>query len=157
PPPTSTRQTMLRLHRVALLATLVASTLHAQATETYRPVANRLIDAALKDSSAWKKIAELTDTFGNRLSGSDALQKAIDWSLARMKAEGLDNVRGEPAMVPHWVRGAESAELITPRRKQLAMLGLGGSVGTPAEGITAPVLVVSDFAELTRRASEAKG
>ena len=74
-----------------------------------------------------------------------------------MREDGLENVRGEPVMVPQWVRGAESAELITPRRKSMTMLGLGGSVATPAGGITAPVLVVASFDELTTRAADAKG
>jgi carboxypeptidase Q len=74
-----------------------------------------------------------------------------------MKADGLENVRGEPVMVPRWVRGAESAELVKPRAAKLAMMGLGGSVATPKAGITAPVLVVSSLDELTRRAAEAKG
>jgi carboxypeptidase Q len=60
-------------------------------------------------------------------------------------------------MVTHWVRGAESAELIAPRRTRLHMLGLGRSVGTPPQGIRAPVLVVRDFADLRARAAEARG
>jgi len=74
-----------------------------------------------------------------------------------MKADGLANVRGEPVMVPHWVRGEESASLVSPRAVPLHMLGLGMSVATPPGGITAPVLVVGSFDELQRRAAEAKG
>jgi carboxypeptidase Q len=129
----------------------------AQSVEAYRAAADRLIDAAMRDSAAWNRIAELTDTFGHRLSGSAALERAIDWTLERMRADGLENVRGEPAMVRHWERGTESAELITPRRKPLPMLGLGGSVGTPAGGITAPVVVVTSFDDLTKRGSAVKG
>ncbi len=97
------------------------------------------------------------DTFGHRLSGSASLEAAIDWILSEMKADGLQNVRGERAMVPHWVRGAESADLIKPRAAPLRMLGLGGSIATPKNGITAPVLVVNSFDDLRSRASEAKG
>src|SRR6476619_4934018 len=135
-----------RFRSLAILAAVSAlhpSTAAAQNAALYRAATDRLIDAATKDSAAWNRIAELTDTFGNRLSGSEALERAIDWTLAKMRADGLENVRGEPVLVPHWVRGAESAELVSPRHKPFAMLGLGGSVGTPAGGITAPVVVVT--------------
>ncbi len=123
------------MRRSALLATacsaLFAASAAGQSAEPnpiaarYQSVADRLIDAALQDSSAWNKLAELADRFGNRLSGSAALEQAIDWIQAEMKRDGLENVRAEPVMVPHWVRGAESAELIEPRRAKLPMLGLG--------------------------------
>jgi carboxypeptidase Q len=124
---------------------------------SYQPAADRIIAAALADSAAWKRVAELTDRFGPRLAGSESLERAIDWTIAAMKADGLANVRGEEVMVPHWVRGAESAELLAPRRKRLAVLGLGGTVGTPAGGITAPAVVVSSFDELRRRAADVRG
>lgn len=123
----------------------------------YRADADRLIDAAVGDSAGYQKLAYLTDTFGPRLSGSKSLEDALDWILAEMRREGLDSVRGEPVMVPHWVRGEESAEMTSPRVKRLAMLGLGMSVGTPSGGIEAPVLVVSSFDELARRKDEARG
>lgn len=124
----------------------------------YQGDVDRIIAAALTDSTAWKRMAELTDTFGPRLSGSPSLEAALDWVLAKMKEDGLANVRGEPVMVPHWVRGAESAEFVTPtRRKNMTILGLGGTVGTPTNGITAPVVVVSSFDELERRAADVKG
>jgi carboxypeptidase Q len=123
----------------------------------YRAPADSLIRAAIADSSAYRRLGRLVDTFGPRLSGTASLEAAIDWILDAMKADGLENVRGEPVMVPRWVRGAESAELVKPRAAKLAMMGLGGSVGTPKAGIRAPVLVVSSLDELTRRAAEAKG
>jgi carboxypeptidase Q len=129
----------------------------APISDRQRADANRLIDAALRDSVAYTRLAEVTDRFGNRLSGSKALEDAISWILEKMKGDGFANVRGEPAMVPHWVRGEESAVLVSPRATALHMLGLGMSVGTPASGITAPVLVVNNFDDLQRRAAEAKG
>lgn len=123
----------------------------------HQATATRLIEAALADSAAWNKIAELTDRFGNRISGSVALERSIDWIIERMKAEGLENVRGEPAMVPQWVRGAESASMVQPRFGKLPMLGLGGSIGTPAGGITAEVLVATSFDDLKSKAGQAKG
>lgn len=125
--------------------------------DRYRANATRLIAAALSDSAAYNRLARLTDTFGHRLSGSASLEAAIDWILGEMKRDGLENVRGEKAMVPHWVRGEESAMLVSPRAYRLHMLGLGRSVGTPAAGITAPVLVVGSFDEFTRKQAEAKG
>ena len=124
----------------------------------YAEIANRIIAAAQADSAgAWNRIAELTDRFGHRLSGSKALEDAIVWTAATMEKDGLANVRREKVMVPHWVRGTESLMLVAPRRQLLPMLGLGGSIATPAAGITAEVLVVASFDELTQRAAEAKG
>ncbi len=123
----------------------------------YRDAATRIINAALSDSAAFAKLTELSDRFGHRFSGSESLERALDWILEGMNSDGLENVHSEPVMVPHWVRGEESAELIEPRSKPLPMLGLGGSIGTPPEGITAEVLVVESFEDLSARASEAEG
>ena len=145
-----------------LLLAVPAMPLAAQTAEAipakYREVANRIIAAAQADSAgAWDRIAEMTDRFGHRLSGSPALEQAIAWTASMMTKDGLENVRRERVMVPHWTRGTESLELVAPRRQRLPMLGLGGSIATPASGITAEVMVVASFEELTARASEAKG
>ena len=124
---------------------------------SYASVANKLIDAALADTVAFIRLGEFVDTFGSRLSGTRSLEAAIDWTLEKMKRDGLENVHGETVMVPHWVRGNESVEMIAPRFERLRMLGLGSSIGTPPEGITAPLLVVDSFEDLARRAEEAKG
>ena len=145
----------------ALAVSLAASVSSAQTPDPiaakYTADADRLIDAALRDSAAWNRLALLTDTFGYRLSGSQALENTIDWVLAEMKKDGLENVRGEAVKVPHWVRGEESLTLVSPRKASLPMLGLGLSIATPKQGITAPVMVVSSFADLTARAADAKG
>lgn len=150
----------IRLAAIVSFALLTATTAAAQTgtpiADAYRTRADRIIGAAFGDSAAWSRLATLTDTFGHRLSGSQSLEKAIDWILAEMKRDGLENVRGEPVMVPKWVRGEESAMLVSPRAMPLHMVGLGGSVGTHRKGITAPVMVVTSFDELTRRSAEAK-
>ncbi len=123
----------------------------------YRAQADSLIRAATADSAAWLRIAELVDRFGPRFSGTPELEQSIDWILQEMREDGLENVHAEPVMVPRWVRGRESATLLAPRQVELHMLGLGGSIATPPEGIEAEVLVVGSFDELARRADEARG
>jgi carboxypeptidase Q len=117
----------------------------------------QLIDAATHTNFAYVRLARLCDTFGPRFSGTTNLEAALDWILAEMKSDGLENVHGEEAMVPHWVRGAESAEMLLPRPHALPMLGLGGSIATPPDGITADVLVVTNFADLRARPADAAG
>ena len=123
----------------------------------YQPEAQRLPQAATNSVFGFSRLATLCDTFGPRFTGSKNLESAIDWCLAEMKKDGFLNVRGEEVTVPRWVRGRESVELISPRRRELPMLGLGGSVGTLPEGVTADLLVVTGFDDLKNRAAEAKG
>src|ERR1051325_9620662 len=78
----------------------------------YRAAAARIIGAALTSHHAYARLAHLTDHIGNRLSGSKNLERAIDWAVAEMKRDGLDNVRAEKVMVPHWVGGEESLEML---------------------------------------------
>ncbi|HUQ87047.1 MAG TPA: M20/M25/M40 family metallo-hydrolase, partial [Vicinamibacterales bacterium] len=106
---------------------------------------------------AWDRVAELTDTFGQRVSGSDNLNRAIAWAVDAMKKDGLDNVHTERVMIPRWVRGNESLEITNPPLHNVPLLGLGGSVGTAGGAVEAEVMVVSNGDDLTKRAAEAKG
>jgi carboxypeptidase Q len=113
----------------------------------------RLRDAAMKDPYAYNELRHLTDNIGPRLSGSPQAQQAVEYVAAEMRALGAE-VTLEKAMVPHWVRGEETAEVLswpgqTPGTKQKVVLtALGGSVATPPEGITAEVVVVENFQQL---------
>lgn len=125
--------------------------------DAYRADADRLITAATADRFAWNRLAELTDTFGPRLSGTKNLQQAIDWAIAELKKDGFDNVHAEPTKVPVWVRGAESLEVLEPAVRPLPILGLGNSVGTPAAGLDGELLIVDSFEALERQAAQAAG
>ncbi len=140
------------------LALLLSSGASAEESwiDAYRADAQRIIEAATADHSAWERLAELTDTFGHRLAGSPQLEASLRWGAEQMKAEGLENVRLEPVKVPHWVRGDESLVLIEPDAGEVPMLGLGNSVGTRPEGLGAGVIVVRSFEELEERADEVR-
>ena len=42
----------------------------------YSEAAARILTAARADGRAWDRLTEMTDTFGHRLSGSEALEAA---------------------------------------------------------------------------------
>ena len=109
---------------------------------------SRLIGAALTSDHAYNVLGDLCDNIGHRLSGSPQLDQAIEWAVKQMKKDGFTNVHKEPVMVPAWVRGKESAYTIKPTHHELTILGLGNSMGTPKEGITAQAIVVGSFDEL---------
>jgi Zn-dependent M28 family amino/carboxypeptidase len=119
----------------------------ASLADVYRRDAGQIMGAALTDVEGWEKLTYLATIIGHRMSGSVALEQAIDWAAETMESEGLV-VRKQPVMVPHWVRGEESASVVSPVERELPILGLGRSVGTPEGGITAPVVVVGSFDEL---------
>ncbi|MDQ2711952.1 MAG: M20/M25/M40 family metallo-hydrolase [Acidobacteriota bacterium] len=118
-------------------------------------VAERLRDAALTDNYAMVELGRLTDNIGPRLAGSPQAQKAVEYVAAEMRALGAD-VQLEKTTVPHWVRGAETGELITwpgqapGTTQKIVLTALGSSVATPPEGLVANVLVANSFNDLKR-------
>jgi Zn-dependent M28 family amino/carboxypeptidase len=113
----------------------------------------QLQQEALKSDYAYRQVAHLSNNIGPRLSGSAQAQKAVDYVAAELKALGLE-VQLEKIMVPHWVRGEETAALVEfpgmaeNTTQKIVLCALGGSVATPAEGLTTEVIVVRDFDEL---------
>ena len=129
--------------------------------KAYENISQKIINFVTKGEGkhqTFNQLAAMTDKFGNRLVGSETLESVIDYMLNQFKANGLENVHGEEVTnIPHWIRGQESATMLEPRNYKMSILGLGGSVGTTADGITAEVLVVHSFDELQARAAEAIG
>jgi len=114
----------------------------------------RLQQAALASDYAYKQVAYLCNNIGPRLSGSPQAEQAVKYVAAELHRLGLE-VQLEKVMVPHWVRGVETGELVqfngqAPNTTQkIVLTALGGSVATPAQGLIAPVVVVNNFDELT--------
>ena len=109
--------------------------------------------AALSDDYAYRQVAHLTENIGPRPSGSVQAKAAVDYVAGELRQLGLD-VHLEEVKVPHWVRGAETAELTeyasqaAGTMQKVVLTALGGSASTSAEGLTADVVVVNNFDEL---------
>jgi carboxypeptidase Q len=133
----------------ALLAALLsATTLTAQsAPAASSELPDRFVTAALATTSAYDNLEELTDDIGARPSGSANAAAAVKWATERFRSWGIA-VRNEKVMVPHWVRGVETASLVSHRDQKIVLTALGNSIGTPAEGITADVIELTSFDEL---------
>jgi carboxypeptidase Q len=124
--------------------------------EEYSRTAQLIVEKALRERKGYEYLRELCE-FGPRLSGSENSIKAINWAYNKMKLLGFDNVWLQPVMVPHWERGNTETCTILDLNRSLSVLALGGSVGTPSEGITAGVIEVKSFEELAERKDEAAG
>src|SRR5438128_3361623 len=113
----------------------------------------RLQQAALKSDYAYKQVAHLANNIGPRLSGSAQAAKALAYVASELRAMGCE-VQLEKVMVSHWVRGEETAALVQfPGQAEntthkMVFCALGASVATPADGITAEVVVAKNFDEL---------
>jgi Zn-dependent M28 family amino/carboxypeptidase len=113
----------------------------------------QLHGAALSSDYAYVQLAHLCNNIGPRLSGSPQAHQAVQYVAGEMRRLGLD-VQLEKVMVPHWVRGAETAELVqfagqAPATTQkIVLTALGGSVATSADGLTGEVIAVDSFEHL---------
>jgi carboxypeptidase Q len=120
----------------------------APASENYRTTAATLRDEALRGTRAFEIVRSLTDEVGPRSAGSSGDPRAVEWGVRTLKALGFQNVRAEKVTVPHWDRGAESGEIVSPWPQPVVLAALGGSVGTPEGGIEAEVVQVPDVSAL---------
>ncbi|MFC4931269.1 M20/M25/M40 family metallo-hydrolase [Massilia sp. GCM10023247] len=156
---------MIRFRQHALglaAATLFIGTAGAASPGNDPAALAKIRDTAMASDYAWERMADMTDLIGPRLSGSPGAAAAVTQVAEAMRKLGA-KVTLQPVKVPHWVRGIETGELVEYRGRpagitqRVVLTALGGSGATPAEGLSAQVIVVSSFDELKARAQEVKG
>jgi hypothetical protein len=129
-----------------LAALCLPAAAHAQ--DSLGQTAAQLRDQALAGSGAYDILESLTTEVGPRPAGSPAIARAKDWAIAKMTSLGFSNVHAEPFTIWAWFKGVETAEVTAPFPQPLLITGLGGSVGTPPEGIEGEIVLFSTFEAL---------
>ncbi len=136
------------MRRILVASAAVLSLAGVAHAQSIADVSAQLRDKAMAGSVAYPVLESLTTEIGPRPAGSPAQKRAMEWGVAKLKALGFQNVHVEPFTVTAWVRGAESAEVVAPFPQRLAILGLGGSVPTPKEGVEAEIVLFHTYADL---------
>ena len=154
---------MNRTHRIAIVAPFVVGMTACAVgpgdgppADAARARCTAIVERALDDNRAIALLADLVAAAPKRLSGSPGNADAVQWGLRTMRELGLQNVRAEPCLVPHWERGVESAAIVGDA-EPLRVTALGGSIGTPADGIEAEVVEVRSFEQLQQLGDAARG
>lgn len=79
----------------------------ADEIDSYAPIVQRIISEATQGSfkgTTWRDLAAFVDKFGPRFAGTQVLEDAIDYVLNKSIDLGLENVHGEAAIIPRWIR-----------------------------------------------------
>ncbi|NRD72799.1 M20/M25/M40 family metallo-hydrolase [Shewanella sp. VB17] len=111
-------------------------------------VAAQLQQSALTSNLAYELVESLTVEVGPRLAGSNKDLVAVHWAENKLNQLGFDKVYKEAVQVPVWSRGSAKAELISPYPQPIVITALGGSIATPTQGITAPIVRFDSLATL---------
>jgi carboxypeptidase Q len=129
-------------------ATLLAATAAPKEVndESTRAALVKIAGEGLVESHTFEYLTQLSDDVGARVTGSPQSQKAVDWSLAKMRALGLENVHAEKFQIWRgWTRGSADAQMTTPAHRRLVVDAMGWTGSTPAGGAEAEVVVANVF------------
>ncbi len=130
------------------LSALAALSLSVSATAVIAQSADHADIALKSDPIAWDFVEGLTTEVGPRQAGTEAEARGRDWAAVWLKANGFANVADEPFMMDTWVRGAETAQIVSPFAQPFHVAALGGSASTGPDGITAEVVMFRTVADL---------
>lgn len=134
--------------QASVLMLLLAATPVLGPETEIEATASRLREQALATDYAYRVARELTLEVGPRLAGSDGDRRALSWGERALAGAGLEAVRREAVIVPRWERGEAAGRLTGSRSQPLVLAALGGSVGTPEEGLEAEVVPFPSLAAL---------
>ncbi len=77
--------------------------------------ADILVREALKPSPIGQNLERLTDAIGGRVTGSPAMDRAVEWGVDAFKAAGADAVHTESFTIPaYWTEGATEMSVVAP-------------------------------------------
>lgn len=106
----------------------------------------------LDKNLAYTLTESLTVEVGARLAGSEADARAVAWAEKKFKQLGYDKVWSEPFKMQYWERGNASLRVEAPFHQSLVLTALGGSVGTPFDGISTQVIEFESLEQLQQAA-----
>ncbi len=91
----------------------------------------RIFQEVREHNELMKNLEYLSDDIGSRLTGSDQLQRSVDWAAGLARRYGLENVHLEEWKVAHsWQRGSAQGRILKPVLRTLTIGSAGWSPGT---------------------------
>jgi carboxypeptidase Q len=113
-------------------------------------VIRKIFDEALAKGHSYENLRSLCKDVGNRISGSEGAQKAVEWGENLLKSYDFDSVWLQPIQVPKWYRGAtEKLQITSHRNRDIPVLALGGSVATNGK-LKAELVVIENIDALVK-------
>lgn len=118
---------------------------------------DKIYHESFYNGKAYEDLRVLTKEIGHRIAGSRNAEKAVQWSKKLFETLPFDKVYLQEMEVPYWDRGEKEIAYIEGTKEPLNVLALGGSVGTPAAGLSAEVVEINLLSELQELGDKVQG
>ena len=133
---------MIKKYCIVLISFFLSFQLYAQDS----PLIKNLVNDARQNSMLESLGTELIDRIGPRLVGSPQMQLAHNWVIEKYKSWGIAAENQQWGQWRGWERGITHIDMLYPRLQSLRGTQLAWSPQSPANGITAEVVMIP-FAE----------
>ena len=149
----------MKLQRIGLLFGLVWFLVQGSGLAQNQDV-HRLVAAMLQDTPLEEDLQSLVDEIGGRATGSEANLRAVEWGVQKFRQAGVNAWKEAFTMPALWLEEKAEAHISGDVSFSPRVVAKPFSVGTPEEGITAPLVDVGfgreeDFKKLGDRAKGA--